>query len=276
MAEICSGSTACRWRSSWRRPRNQLLPPDELLEATGQPDSLLRRAATSTSHTPPNTARRRAWSYDLLAPVRAACSAASAFAGGHLEAASGGGRRAPGSIIAAVEVLDAAGASGRPILVRQVVVEWLSEPRFTMLETIREFAADCLRLARQMRISGFKRRYAEWCIEMGLRVEAEPDWSAAVANGSTGSRRITDTCARRSTGLPRRVMPVKPAATRDGAVATVVAARLSLGRAAPPRCAACSSRGYANGYMGARRAGGRRARFSPGDYAAARVHPRAA
>src|SRR5215213_4873071 len=108
-----------------------------------------------------------AWSYDLLAPERQRLFRLLAiFVGGFtLEAAQAVARNAghaEGDVIATVAALVDHG------LVRRVGVE--EAPRFTLLETIREFGRE--QLAAQGELDIIREAHAAWCLT--LAEEAEP------------------------------------------------------------------------------------------------------
>jgi predicted ATPase/DNA-binding CsgD family transcriptional regulator len=110
-----------------------------------------------------------AWSHDLLTPdEQRLFRCLSVFVGGctlaaaEAVAASGG---APG-----VDVLAGIGALVDKSLLRQVGAPDADEPRYLMLETIREFAAE--QLAASGEEDATRRAHAAWCAALAERAEA--------------------------------------------------------------------------------------------------------
>ena len=156
------GWTGCRWRSSWPRRGSRLLPPAALLAR------LERRLPLLTGGPRDAPARQRtmrdaiAWSYDLLtAEEQALFRRLAVFAGGFtLEAAEAVASRGVEESSSREEdglLLDSSTSrlldyvrprrrAGRqePAASRGGLAATGSEPRFGMLETIREFALERL------------------------------------------------------------------------------------------------------------------------------------
>ncbi len=144
--------------------RTKVLPPQALSRRLDQRLSLLTGGARDRPARQQTLRAALEWSHDLLDEDEAALFARlSVFAGGWtLEAAEAvcGG---PG-----LDVLDALSALVDDSLVRRL--DRGAEPRFTMLETIKEFAAEALDARGEREETG--RRHADYILE--LAVDASP------------------------------------------------------------------------------------------------------
>ena len=135
------GSTACRWRSSWRPRASSSSVPDAILARLEHQLNLLAAGARDLPARQQTLRGAIAWSYDILDdPHRRLLDRLSVFAGGFdLEAAEAIG--GPSS-------RDRDGRPGRPDGARRPEPDPAPgrrpEPRFQLLETIREFAAEML------------------------------------------------------------------------------------------------------------------------------------
>jgi predicted ATPase/DNA-binding CsgD family transcriptional regulator len=140
--------------------RTKILPPQALLERLEHRLPLL----TSVVRDRPNRLRTMrdaiAWSYDLLAPVEQTFFRRLAvFAGGFTIEAAEAINRA-GDIISVLDAVQA--LIDKSLLVRRSGPD--NEPRFTMLETIREFAEE--RLAASTDAEETYERHAAYCLEV--------------------------------------------------------------------------------------------------------------
>jgi non-specific serine/threonine protein kinase len=190
IAEICARLDGLPLAIELAAARVNILPPAALLARlesrlpllTGGPRDLPARLQTMRDAI--------AWSHDLLtADEQALFRQLSVFVGGFaLEAAeyvsreTGDGSRELDSRLARdsrlpspvspVFVLDGLASLVDKSLVRQVD-DPTGEPRFRMLETIREYAIE--RLEARGETQAVRRRHAAWCLEFAKRVDAELD-----------------------------------------------------------------------------------------------------
>jgi predicted ATPase/transcriptional regulator with XRE-family HTH domain len=117
-----------------------------------------------------------AWSYDLLSPEEQAFfRRLGVFAGGWtLDAAE--------TVVAPVGTLDA--FEGLAALVDNSLVQATDgldgEPRYLMLETVREFAVEQLEASGEAETIG--RRHVDWCLSLALRVDTDLSDAALARN----------------------------------------------------------------------------------------------
>ena len=175
VAEVCRRLDGLPLALELAAARTRMFPPEVLLQQldrglsvlTGGPRDLPERQRALRS-----TIR---WSYDLLSPDDQRCFVAFAvFRGGWtLEAAE-----EAASHFADVDILDTMQALVDSSLVRQT--EGRGEPRFSMLETVREFATELLgelpgsEVFRDAHATYFLHLVGE--AEAGLRTSEQPAW----------------------------------------------------------------------------------------------------
>ncbi|HET9680408.1 MAG TPA: hypothetical protein VFP19_00095 [Candidatus Limnocylindrales bacterium] len=148
--------------------RVKFLSPDAIL---GRLEDQLALLAAGSRDLPERQQTLRgaiAWSYDLLdEPCRRLLDRLSAFRGAfELEAAEA--VCGPAGELGQ-EVLDGLASLADQSLLRSLEVD--GEPRFEMLETIREFAAEML--AARGEQAEIQRRHAAWCLDLAQRAAQE-------------------------------------------------------------------------------------------------------
>ena len=157
--------------------RLDILPPPALLERLGRTLPLLVGGPRDLPDRLRTMRDAIAWSYDLLSPDdQALFRRLSVFAGGFtLEAAehvAGGGRREAGGLSdgapAASSVFDGVAALVETALLRAEAPAAI-EPRYLMLETVREFGQE--RLVASGEDAAVRRRHAAWCLELAELAE---------------------------------------------------------------------------------------------------------
>ena len=167
VAELCARLDGLPLAIELAATRVKLLPPAQLLPRLRQRLSLL----TSGGRTLPDRQRTLrgavAWSHDLLsAPERRLFDRLSMFTGGwSLEAAEAVADPAE----LGLDTLD-----GLTSLVDQSLVlsaEAAGQPRFSMLETIREFGREQLESTGEL--AGARRRHAGWFLELAMTAGPE-------------------------------------------------------------------------------------------------------
>jgi predicted ATPase/DNA-binding CsgD family transcriptional regulator len=178
VAQICTLVDGLPLAIELAASRVKVLPLDRLLERLDSRLSLLVHGARDLPARLQTMRDAIAWSYDLLAPEdQALFRRLAIFAGGFtLEAAeaicapgdfSGEGTRAPDA--AGTAILDGLTSLVEKNLLREE--ERGGSSRFTMLQTIREFAAE--ELARHGEADDIARRHASWFLDIAER--AAPD-----------------------------------------------------------------------------------------------------
>ncbi|MDQ4004868.1 MAG: hypothetical protein M3135_01010 [Actinomycetota bacterium] len=168
VAEICGRLDGLPLAIELAATRTKVLTPQAIRDRLGHSLDLL---ATSSVNIPERQRTLRGaieWSYDLLEePERRLVARLSVFAGGaDLEGADAIGNPDGDLGVDTIEVLSSLVDKS---LVRQVETP-AGEPRFDMLETIREYAAERLELDHDAEAT--RRRHAEYFLE--LVREAEP------------------------------------------------------------------------------------------------------
>ena len=193
-----AGSTACRSRSSWRRRACATLTPQALLRRLDQRLPLLTGGAQDADERQRTLRDTIAWSYDLLLErEQALFRRLGVFVGG-LPARGGGGRRDPDG---STDVLDDLDSLVEKSLLLRLREDSDGEPRFWMLETIREYALEQLEAAGELESAP---QAARRLVRRARRVPGR-----GVARPATSRRRwpasptTTRTCARRSS-VPAR------------------------------------------------------------------------
>jgi predicted ATPase/class 3 adenylate cyclase len=148
--------------------RTKVLPPEELLARLRQ--SLALTVLTSGARTLPERQRtlRGAilWSYDLLTEAeRRLFTRLSVFSGGWTLAAA--------EVVAVPDELGLDALEGLSSLVDESLIradEPNGQPRFSMLETIREFGQEQLSAAGELELA--RRRHSEYFLKLALEAEA--------------------------------------------------------------------------------------------------------
>ena len=162
-------STACRSRWSWRRAGWRCSVPTRWPIASPSVSRMLTGGPRDAPERQRTLAATIAWSYDLLDDdARVLFARLSVFAGGStLEAAE---------LVAGegLDVLDVMGSLTDASLVRRSDPV-MGEVRYSMLETIREFAGERLDAAGER--EALERRLAAWVLSVAI--EAEPHLSDA-------------------------------------------------------------------------------------------------
>lgn len=184
--------------------RSKVLPPKLLLAHLDDPLSLLTGGPRDMPARQQTIRDTIAWSYDLLSPgERALFRRLGVFAGGWtLEAANVVGTIAPSTGQNAASgtgqsVLDALTALVDQNLVNQN--DGLGEPRFSMLETIREFALE--QLASAGEIDAARQQHAEYFLELAeqagpaLLGSEEALWLDRLERELGNLRAVLDWCA---------------------------------------------------------------------------------
>ena len=164
VAEICTALEGLPLAIELAATRVGVLPPAALLERLGRPLNLLKGGAPDAPERQRTIRATIEWSYELLEPHdQNLLMRLAVFAGGcTLEAAES----VCGDELDVVDGLASLTDSG---LIR---VEGTDEaPRFAMLETIREYAAE--RLEESGEVEELRRRHAAYFL--GLAEEAEPN-----------------------------------------------------------------------------------------------------
>jgi predicted ATPase/DNA-binding XRE family transcriptional regulator len=153
--------------------RIKLLPPAALLSRLERRLPLLSGGARDLPHRQQTMRDAIAWSHDLLtADEQAVFRRLAVFVGGFtLEAAEDVGGRPPFPPSAAPpSVLDLVGSLGDQSLLRPVAGN-TGEPRFALLETIREYAGECLLSSGEEEAT----RHAHAACFLALAERAEPE-----------------------------------------------------------------------------------------------------
>jgi excisionase family DNA binding protein len=174
VAAICARVDGLPLAIELAAARCAVLSPASLLGRLEQRLPLL----TGGPHDQPDRLRTMrdaiAWSYDLLAPAeRDVFRRLAVFVGGFtLEGAEGAARRSGGlpEPIGTPSVLDVLTSLIEQSLVQRVVGPD-DEPRFAMLESIREFALE--RLAASGAEAAARNAHAAWCVAFAERAEPE-------------------------------------------------------------------------------------------------------
>ncbi|CAA9566453.1 MAG: hypothetical protein AVDCRST_MAG73-4175 [uncultured Thermomicrobiales bacterium] len=186
VAEICRRLDGLPLAIELAAARVAVLPPRALLARLDRRLPLLSDGPRDAPARQRGMREAIAWSHDLLSPEEQDLFRRLAvFAGGFtLDAAERivgpevcgppSGERTP-SGVARPSVLDTIASLVASSLVRPEESPDQAEPRFRMLETIREFALE--RLAASGEDDAVRRAHAAWCLALARRTE--PDWYGA-------------------------------------------------------------------------------------------------
>jgi predicted ATPase/DNA-binding CsgD family transcriptional regulator len=177
VVELCARLDGLPLAIELAAARIKLLAPQALLARLGSRLSLLTGGARDLPERQQTLRRTIDWSYSLLEPEEQALFARLAvFAGGcsleAVEAVCDGGTRAEGreASESSASPLDVVGSLVDKSLLRQS--EGLEgEPRFTMLETIREYALERFEVTEDAEV--WRRRHAEYYLALAERAVPE-------------------------------------------------------------------------------------------------------
>ena len=193
VAQICVRLDGLPLAIELAAARVKLLPPEALLARLDDRLRLLTGGARDLPERQRTLRGAIAWSYDLLSlEQQLLFSRLAVFAGGWTIAAA----EAVADPDGVLDIVDGLSALVDQSLIRQEEAE--GEPRFVMLETIREFAVE--HLAQSGEGEPVRRRHADW---LHAFIEAYPEHTAPKKSsgaGTTGSRRSWTTCGPRSAG----------------------------------------------------------------------------
>ena len=199
-----AGWTGCPWPSSWPPRGRRLLPPRALLARLERRLPLLTGGARDAPARQQTLRAAIAWSYDLLdPPEQALFRRLAVFAGGCMpDAAAGvaapdprgaapevgdpGPASRPPAPGAGLDVLDGLAALVDHSLLRRdesPATAALPDPRFGMLETVREYALE--RLEASGEAEAVRRRHAAYCLALAAR--AAPELRGPRAGGVAGA-----------------------------------------------------------------------------------------
>jgi non-specific serine/threonine protein kinase len=169
VAEICVHLDGLPLAIELAAARVRLLPPQAMLARLSAPFKLLTGGARNLPKRQQTMRSAIAWSYDLLDEAgKCLFRRLSVFAGGAtIEAAGAVCSEASGS---AEDIQDGVSSLVENSLLRQVEQPG-GEPRFVMLETIREYGIE--RLAADGELDGARRRHAAFFLK--LAEEADPE-----------------------------------------------------------------------------------------------------
>ena len=169
VAEVCARLDGLPLAIELAAARTRLLPPEALLARLGHTLDLLGGGRRDL---PPRQRTLRsaiAWSYDLLrAPEQQLFRRLGAFVGGFTLEAAEGVCTADGDL--GIDVLDGVGSLVDGSLVRPGETA-NGEPRFAMLETVREYALERLEASGEASI--IRRRHRDYYLTLAERVAAE-------------------------------------------------------------------------------------------------------
>ena len=164
VAEVCVRLDGLPLAIELAAARVKVLPPAALLARLEQRLPLLTGGARDLPARQQTLRNTIAWSYDLLTPdEQRLCRWVAVFVGGAtleaLEATAGSD--------AGLDVLAGVTGLAEQSLLRHEE-EPGSEPRFRMLETIREYALERLTISEEA--DDARRRHAVWCLELAERI----------------------------------------------------------------------------------------------------------
>ena len=164
IAELCIRLDGMPLALELAAARVRVLPVEKIVERLNDRFRLLT-AGSRTSLPRHQTLRATiTWSFDLLSEVaRVLFARLSIFAGGfNLEAAEG---VASGSKLSHDDVLDLLSS----LIDKSLVLPETSSGRYRLLETIREYARDCLRVAGEE--AAIRERHFNWYLQLAEQVE---------------------------------------------------------------------------------------------------------
>ena len=227
------GSTACRWPSSWPRPGSSSCRPTRSSPGSSTSSTLLAAGARDLPERQQTLRGAIAWSYDLLDDgASRLLDRLSVFAGGFdldaAEAICGPAARARRRRRRRPDRRSPTRASSGPSEVAD------GEPRFRLLDTIREFAAEQL-AARGETATSSQARHRDWFVALAARAAPR-----AVRRRPAALARPARARARQHPGRPRPGGRRARPAGRDRPGVRDVAL---LAEARPPRRGATPARG---------------------------------
>jgi predicted ATPase len=171
IVEICRRLDGLPLAIELAASRSALFPPDLMLKRLEQPLPLLTSGARDLPARQRTLRDAIAWSEDLLSDdERAVLRRLSVFVGGFTLETALAVTDTPGSLSRDVDVLAAMERLVAHSLLRQMVSEE-GETRFTMLETIREFALE--RLEASGEAEEAHQRHASWFLDLAERAAPE-------------------------------------------------------------------------------------------------------
>ena len=144
LAEICIGSTGCRWRIELAAARLRVFTPSELAFRLERRMSVLTSGPRDAPDRHRDLRAAIAWSHDLLSERRPRGLPAAVGLPGRVEP-----RRLPRRCCAEPDVLDVVESLLDKSLVRRAGEDSTTSARFTMLMSLREYAAEQLERARR-------------------------------------------------------------------------------------------------------------------------------
>jgi predicted ATPase len=161
IAEICRRLDGLPLAIELAAARSKLLPPVTMARRLGQALELLTGGARDLPERQQTLRATLDWSHDLLSTEeRSVFARLAVFAGGcTIEAAEA---------VCGVEAVAPLGSLVDESLLRRI--EWRSEPRFVMLETVREYAVE--RLAESGETEATRSRHASWFVDLAESSEA--------------------------------------------------------------------------------------------------------
>jgi non-specific serine/threonine protein kinase len=180
VAEICTRLDGLPLAIELAAARIKLLPPQAMLVRLESPFKLLTGGARDVPARQRTMRETIAWSYDLLEkPEQSLFRRLAVFIGGFtLEAAEAICNAESGC---GIEIHDGVASLVDKSLLQQIEQAG-GEPRFVMLETIREYGLECLKANGEKEI--FRRRHADFFLQLAERAEPElgsaeqPAWLA--------------------------------------------------------------------------------------------------
>lgn len=169
VAEICTRLDGLPLAIELAAARIKLLPPQAMLVRLESPFKFLTGGARDVPARQRTMRETIAWSYDLLdKPEQSLFRRLAVFIGGFtLEAAEAICNAESGC---GIEIHDGVASLVDKSLIQQIEQAG-GEPRFVMLETIREYGLECLAAAGEKEI--FRQRHAQFSLQLAERAEPE-------------------------------------------------------------------------------------------------------
>jgi len=171
IVEICARLDGLPLAIELAAARMKLLPPQALLARLGQSLQVLAGAARDVPARQQTLRNTIAWSYRLLdAQEQRLFRRLSVFAGGCTLEAAEAICAVPGDSNEATQVLDIVASLIDKSLLQQTTQEG-EEPRFAMLETIREYGLEALAVGGEM--EAIRQAHAEYYLRLSEKAEPE-------------------------------------------------------------------------------------------------------